>query len=70
MNGVAAVPAVSVVVGTAWVVVSVAGLTVSWKVFDEVCAVGVVWSVTVTVKVVVASSAVGVPVIWPVVWRS
>ena len=41
-------------------------LTVRRKVFDEVCAVGVVWSVTVTVKVVVASVAVGVPVIWPV----
>jgi hypothetical protein len=34
---------------------------------DEVCAVGVVWSVTVTVKVVVASADVGVPLIRPLV---
>ena len=57
VNGVAAVPTVSVVVGTAWVVVSAGALTVREKVFDEVCAVGVVWSVTVTVKVVAASRA-------------
>ena len=39
------------------------GLTVRLKVLDEVCAAGVVWSVAVTVNVVVASNAVGVPVI-------
>ena len=62
VNGVAALPTVSVVLGTACVVVS-AAFTVRLKVFDEVCAVGVVWSVTVTVKVVVASAVDGVPVI-------
>ena len=61
-----ALPAVKVAELTAWVVVNGAALTVSWKVFDEVWATGVVLSVAVTVKVVVASSAVGVPEIWPV----
>ena len=61
----AALPAVKVVFGTACVVVS-AGFTVRLKVLNEVCAVGVVWSVTVTVKVVVARAVDGVPLIWPV----
>ena len=41
-------------------------VTVRLKVFDDICAVPGVWSVTVTVKLVAASAAVGVPVIWPV----
>jgi hypothetical protein len=57
------VPIVPVVVGTACVVVS-AGLTVSWNVFDEVAPT---LSVTVTVNVVVASVAVGVPLTSPFV---
>jgi hypothetical protein len=61
----AAVPAVKVVLGTACVVVS-AGFTVRLKVLDEVCADGAVWSVTVTVNVVVARAVEGVPLIWPV----
>jgi hypothetical protein len=65
VNGVAAVLTVRVVEGTAWVVVRPA-LTVRLKVLDEVCGVGVVWSVAVTVKVVADSVVVGVPVIWPV----
>jgi hypothetical protein len=65
VNGVAALPTVRVVLGTAWVVVSCA-FTVRLKVLDEVCAVGVVWSVTVTVKVVVVRVVDGVPLIWPV----
>jgi hypothetical protein len=65
VNGVAALPTVKVVLGTACVVVN-AGFTVRLKVFDEVCAVVVVWSVTVTVKIVVAKAVVGVPLIWPV----
>ena len=62
----ATLPTVKVVLGTACVVVS-AGFTVRLKVFDEVCAVGVVWSVTVTVKVVVVRAVDGVPLICPVV---
>ena len=65
MNGVAALLTVKVVLGTACVVVS-AGFTVRLKVLEEVCAVGVVWSVTVTVKVVVVRAVDGVPLIWPV----
>jgi hypothetical protein len=61
----AALPAVKVVLGTDCVVVS-AGFTIRLKVLDEVCAVGVVWSVAVTVKVVVARAVDGVPLIWPV----
>jgi hypothetical protein len=57
---------VRVVLGTACVVVS-AGTTVRPKVLNEVCAVGVVWSVTVTVKVVVVRAVDGVPLICPVV---
>ena len=67
MNGVIAVLEVAVVEATACVVVNVGALTVRPKVLDEVCAVGVVWSVTVTVKVVVDSKLVGVPAIWPVI---
>ena len=66
MNGAAALPTVKVVLATACVVVN-AGFTVRLNVLNEVCAVGVVWSVTVTVKVVAASAVEGVPVIWPVV---
>ena len=66
INGVAALPAVKVVLGTACVVVSGVTFTVKLKVLDEVCAVGVVWSVTVTVKIVVASADVAVPLICPV----
>ena len=61
VKGVAALFAVKLVAATAWAVVSVAGLTVSWKVFEEVCGVGVVLSVAVTVKVAVANNAEGVP---------
>ena len=64
MNGVAALPTVRVVLGTARVVVSCA-FTVRLKVLDEVCAVGVVWSVTLTVKVVVVRGVDGVPLICP-----
>jgi len=67
VNGVAALPTVRVVLGTACVVVIGVTFTVKLKVLDEVCAVGVVWSVTVTVKIVVASAEVGVPLIRPVV---
>ncbi len=42
VNGVAAVPAVNVVLGTACVVMRVAAFTVRLKVLNEVCAVGVV----------------------------
>ena len=63
----AALPVVRVVLGTACVVVSGVTLTVRLNVLNEVCAVGVVWSVTVTVKVVVAGADVGVPLIRPVV---
>jgi hypothetical protein len=63
VTGVAAVFAVKVIEGTACVVVSVSGLTVRLKVFDELCAAGVVWSVAVTVKAVEASKTLGVPVI-------
>jgi hypothetical protein len=66
VNGVAALPTVKVVLGTACVVVK-AAFTVRPNVLDEVCAVGVVWSVTVTVKVVVARAVDGVPLICPVV---
>ena len=66
MNGVAALPTVKVVLGTACVVVN-AGFTVRSKVFDDVAGVGVVWSATVTVKVVVVRAVDGVPLIWPVV---
>ena len=62
----ATLPTVKVVLGKAWVVVSIA-VTVRLKVLNEVCAVGVVWSVTVTVKLVVARAVDGVPVIKPVV---
>ena len=65
MNGVAALLTVKVVLGTACVVVS-AGFTVRLKALEEVCAVGVVWSVTVTVKVVVVRVVDGVPLISPV----
>ncbi len=61
------VPAVPVVVATACVVESADGLTVSWNVLDEVCAVGVALSVTVSVKVVAERSVEGVPEIAPVV---
>ena len=67
VKGVATLFAVRVVAGTACTVVRATGLTVSWKVFDEVCGVGVVLSVAVTVKVEVASKAVGVPVTSPLV---
>ena len=67
VKGVATLLAVKLVAGTACTVVRVTGLTVSWKVFEEVCAVGVVLSVAVTVKVEVASNAVGVPLTSPLV---
>ena len=57
--------AVKVVEAAAWAVDRRA-LTVSWKVFDEVWATGVVLSVAVTVKVVVDNRALGVPEICPV----
>ncbi len=44
----------------------IVGVTVSWNVFADVCAVGEVASVAVIVKVVAASEVVGVPVSSPV----
>ena len=67
VNALAAVPCVSVVVATDVAAVSAAGLTARSKVAVSVCAVGVVLSVTVTVKLVLDSKADGVPLIWPVV---
>ena len=67
MNGAPTpLPAVIVVVATAWVVVRVGAATASWKVFEEVWGVGVLLSVAVTVKTFVANRAVAVPEIWPV----
>ena len=40
-----------------------AGMTVRLKVWDEVCATGMVWSVAVTVKVAAENKTVAVPVI-------
>jgi hypothetical protein len=62
VKGVAAWPAVSVVVGTA-VVAETAPFTVKLKVAVPVAPFV---SVAVTVYVVVALAAAGVPVIWPV----
>jgi hypothetical protein len=61
----AAVPVIKVVFAIACVVVIGVTLTVRLNVLNEVCAVGMVWSVTVTVKGVVASAEVGVPLIRP-----
>jgi len=52
VNGVASVLAVNVVDATATVVVSAGAVTVRLNCLDDVCAVGVVWSVAVTVKLV------------------
>ena len=67
VNAAIAALTVAVVVATACAVVSVVALTARLKVLDDVCTVGVVWSVTVTVNVVADNRVVGVPVIWPVV---
>ena len=62
----AAVLTTKLVVGTAWVVVSADAVTDRLNVLAEVWAVGLVLSVAVTVKLVAASSVVGVPLIVPV----
>ena len=64
VNEVIRVPAVTVAEDTACAVFSAGGLTVSWKVFDEICAAS---SVTVTTIVVAGNNPVGVPLTWPVV---
>ncbi len=66
VKAVAAVPSVSVVVGTDVAAVSPVRLTARSNVAVSVCGVGVVLSVTVTVNVVLDSCADGVPLIWPV----
>jgi hypothetical protein len=60
------VPELSVAVATAWVVSSAGALTVKVKLLNEICGLGVVLSVTVTMNVVADNRAVGVPEIWPV----
>ena len=50
----------------AGVKLKITGETVRLKVLEELCGVGAVWSVTATVKVVVARVVDGVPLICPV----
>ena len=64
VKGVIEDPAVRVALGTACTVVS-CGSTVRLNVFEEVWAAGVVWSVTVTVKMAAPDVVAGVPVICP-----
>jgi hypothetical protein len=56
-------PAVGPLLGLMALTVGDATITDNENVLNDVCATGVVWSVAVTVKVVAASNAVGVPVI-------
>jgi hypothetical protein len=56
-------PAVGPVLGLMALTVGEAAITVRENVLKEVCGTGAVWSVTVTLKLVAASKALGDPVI-------